>query len=140
MQARWKRRVGRSGFTVVELTIGMTVMIVAVMTSMASQLVALDLTKTLREQSAAMGDLQSAMDEIQLLPPDQIPVATSAFADGQPIATFTDRNLENERIVPDYPGFAGGTVPDPLQIVLTCTWTDWKGRARRMQLSSAVTR
>lgn len=140
MQARWKRRCRRSGFTVVELTIGMTVMIVAVMASMASQLVALDLTKTLREQSAAMGDLQSAMDEIQLLPLDQIPIATSAYADGQPMAAYTDRNLENERIVPDYPGFAGGAVPDPLQIVLTCTWTDWKGRARQMQLSSAVTR
>lgn len=140
MNAHRRRRSRRAGFTVLELTLGMTVLLVAVMTTMASQLVALDLVKSLREQNAAMGDLQSAMNEIQLLPPDDIPIATSLYADGQPIDAYTDRNLPSETIVPDYPGFAGGAVPDPLQIVLTCAWTDWKGRGRTLQLSSAVTR
>jgi prepilin-type N-terminal cleavage/methylation domain-containing protein len=128
------------GFTVIELAISMTVMLVAVFTAMASQLVALDLVKALREQDAAMSDLQSAMDAIQLLPPDDIPIATSLYADDQPIGAFTGRSLTNETITPDYPGYAGGAIPDPLPIVLTCAWTDWKGRARTLALRSAVTR
>ncbi|MCE9595894.1 MAG: type II secretion system GspH family protein [Planctomycetes bacterium] len=140
MNARRNKHARRRGFTVVELTIGMTVMLVAVMTTMASQLVALDLVKSLREQNAAMSDLQSAMDEVQLLPPDDIPIATSLYADGQPIAAYTNLHLPNQTITPDYPGFAGATIPDPLPIVLTCAWTDWKGRQRTMRLNSAVTR
>ncbi|MBI5433740.1 MAG: hypothetical protein HZA52_12990 [Planctomycetes bacterium] len=118
----------------------MTVLMVAVMTTMASQLVALDLVKTVREQSAAMSDLQSAMDEIQREPPDALPIPTSLYADDQPIATFNARNLPNESVTPNYPDYAGGAVPDPLEIVLTCAWTDWKGRPRTLQLASAVTR
>ena len=140
MRGRRHGRARRAGFTVIELTIGMTVMLVAVMTTMASQLVALDLVKTLREQNAAMSDLQSAMDEALLMVPDDLPIATSAFADDQPVATFTNRSLPNQTITPNYPGYAGGAIPDPLQIVLVCAWTDWKGRARVLQLNSAVTR
>ncbi|MCC6406354.1 MAG: hypothetical protein IT453_04240 [Planctomycetes bacterium] len=140
MRGSARRRGTRAGFTVIELTVSMTVLMVAVLTTMASQLVALDLVKTVREQSAAMSDLQSAMDELQMQPPDQLAIATSTYADDQPIATFNDRNLPNETITPDYPGYAGGAIPDPLQIVLTCAWTDWKGRPRTLQLASAVTR
>lgn len=134
------KRVRRRGFTLLELTMAISVMAGAVLTAMATQLASLNLIKTTRESNVAMTDLSAAMEQVLILPVDQIPIATSQFAANQPIAAFTDRNLRDERIVATYPGFAAAVVPDPLTIVLTCTWTDWQNNQRQLTLTSLKTR
>lgn len=133
-------RSGRAGFTLVELMISIIVLLVAVLATFTSQLKSRELLQTSRETGIAMADLQSAMEQILLRPVDQIPIAGSLYADDQPIAAFTNLHLANEVITADYPGFAGGAVPDPLQISLTITWTDPRGRPRTKSLRSMKTR
>jgi hypothetical protein len=85
-----------------------------------------------------MMDLQAAMDRILLTPHNSIPIATSAFADGQPIAAFTNLHLPGQTIVATYPGYAGGAdVPDVLEINLRATWNDFQGRQRALTLSTS---
>lgn len=131
----------RDGFTMVELSIAITVLLVAVLTAFEVQLASQRLVRTSRETNTAMADLQAAMEELLLLPKDDIPVAGSAFEVDQPIAAFEGLHLDDERIVATYPGYVlGGPIPDPLEIVLTETWTDHRGRQRTLQLSSMKTR
>lgn len=140
MKTHMAARGRRAGFTLIELMIAITVLLVAVLGTFVSQLKARELMQTSRETSIAMADLQGAMEQILLRPVDLIPVASSAYADDQPIAAYTDLHLPNQRIVADYPGFSGGAVPDPLPIVLTMTWTDPRGRPRTKTLRSMKTR
>ena len=73
--------------------------------------------------------------------PAEIADPAGPFAEGQPIAAFTDLHLENQRIVPRYPNVVvAGVVPDPLEIVLTITFDDHSGRQRSLSLASLRTR
>lgn len=136
-----RSRRARAGFTIVEVMIALSVLVVTVLATTAAQLVSHDLVRQSRETSVAMSDLQTAMEQILLLPIDDIPVAGSNFQAGQPIAAFNDLHLPAERIVPAYAGFGGGAaVPDPLPITLTMTWNDPKGRSRLLRLSCMKTR
>jgi prepilin-type N-terminal cleavage/methylation domain-containing protein len=134
-------RRGRSGFTLIELMLCVTVLVVAISTAVASQLVAFNLLKTSRETDIAMGDLQGAMEELVLRNIDTLPIAGSPYAAGQPIVAFDDLHLRNESIVATYPNYvAGSQVPDPLQIVVTMTWNDYLGRPRTLRLASMRTK
>jgi prepilin-type N-terminal cleavage/methylation domain-containing protein len=130
----------RAGFTLIELMIAIIVLLVAVLATFTSQLRSRELLQTARETGTATADLQSAMERILARPVDDIPIPTSAFADDQPIADYANLHLANEVVVADYPGYAGGAVPDPLPIVLTVTWTDPRGRPRTKTLRSMKTR
>jgi type II secretory pathway pseudopilin PulG len=130
-----------AGFTLYELMIAVGVLLVAILATLQSQATSIDLVQTTRETETATSDLQACMEQILLRSPDQIPIAGSPFEAGVPIAAYTDRHLRGERIVPTYPNYPGGaTVPDPLQIQLTLTWNDFKGRARSMQIATTRTR
>jgi hypothetical protein len=119
----------------------MLVLVVAVVSAFASQIAALNLIRTTREQNTAVAELTAAMEEATSLPVDLLPIAGSAFADGQPIAAFEGRILPDERVVVTYPGYvAGAPVPDPLAIVMTLTWTDWAGRAATMRVATLKAR
>ncbi len=130
----------RAGFTLIELMIAITVLLVAVLGTFTSQLKARELLQTSRETTIAMADLQGAMEQVLLRPVDLLPIASSAYADDQPIAAYTNLHLPNQLIVADYPGYSGGAIPDPLPIVLTMTWTDPRGRPRSKTLRSMKTR
>jgi prepilin-type N-terminal cleavage/methylation domain-containing protein len=133
------RRTG--GFTLLELMIAVSVILVAVVSTFAAQISSHNLILTSRETNTAVADLQAAMERVLLRPADQIPLAGAAnFPPGTPIAAFNDLHLANQRVVPTYPDFAGGAVPDPLEIVLTMSWNDHKGRPRTMRLASVKTR
>lgn len=124
----------RAGFSLLEILIAILVLIVAVTAAFATQLGSLNLLNTARETNTAMADLENAMERALAFATDQIPVPGSQFQAGQPIAAFQGLHLDNESIVATYPGYAGGTVPDPLEIVLTITWNDWVGRPRTLRL------
>ncbi len=133
-------RRSRAGFTLIELMIAITVLLVAVLGTVTSQLKSNELLQTSRETTIAMADLQAAMEQILLRPVDLIPIGSSLYADDSAIAAYTNLHVANQRIVADYPGYAGAAIPDPLPIVLTMTWTDPRGRPRTEMLRSMKTR
>jgi prepilin-type N-terminal cleavage/methylation domain-containing protein len=127
----------RSGMTLIELMITITLLVVVWGGAMSSQMAASDLVMTGRETSIASVDLQSCMERILSAAHADIPLAGSEFEDGQPVQLYEELHLANQRVVATYPGYvAGQPVPDPLTIVLTVTWNDFEGRPRTMQLST----
>jgi hypothetical protein len=121
--------------------IAIGILLVAVLATIQSQITSLNLVQTTHETDTATSDLQAAMEQILLRSPDQIPITGSPFEAGLPIAAFSNLHLRNERMVPTYPNYAGGpTVTDPLQIQLTLSWNDFRGRPRTMGIASTRTR
>ena len=59
---------------------------------------------------------------------------------GVPVDGFQGLHLPSESIAPSYPGYSGGDVPDPLEIVLTATWLDSRGRPQTLTLGTSKTR
>ena len=119
--------------------IAIIVLMIAVLSAMSSQVTSMNLMRTNRESNAAMTDLETAMEGLLVLDTLQEIVDTSPG--GQAIAGFNGLNLPNEAIVPTYPAYVvGGVVPDPLEINLNMTWTDWRGRPRTLQLATMKAR
>lgn len=129
----------RGGFSLVELMVAMTVLLVAVLGTLVAQLSSHTLLRQARETNVASADLAAAMESLLVLPADQIPLA-GRFPPNVPMAAFEDKSFASQSIVPTYPGFAGGTPPDPLPIVLTMTFDDFQGRRRSLRLVSMKTR
>jgi prepilin-type N-terminal cleavage/methylation domain-containing protein len=131
----------RAGFTMVEVMVAIGVLLVAVVTAFGSQLTSYGLMTSSREDNAAIADLAACMEEVMLRTVDSLPVAGSKYEHGAPIVAYEGLHLRDQRIVATYPGYvAGGVVPDPLTIVLTATWSDTRGRARRVELRSLKVR
>lgn len=136
--ARRRPRHSLAGLTMIEALIAVGVLMVAVLSALSSQVTSLNLITTSRETNTALSDLQAAMEQVLLERADEIP---GAYPADTSLVNFDDLNLQDERIVPTYPGFVvGDVVPDPLPIVLTISWSDYGGRPRFMTLSSMKTR
>lgn len=137
---RRRRARDLGGFSLVETMIGITVVMIAMMASLASQIAASNLQRASRETNQAVMDLKACMDEILVQPPAALPSPGTKYADDSVIAAYSDLHLADELIRVDYPGYvAGGAVPNPLTIALSLTWTDYAGRARELTLSSMKT-
>jgi prepilin-type N-terminal cleavage/methylation domain-containing protein len=131
----------RAGFTMVEVMVAIGVLLVAVVTAFGSQLTSFRLMSSSREDNSAIADLAACMEEVMLETTATLPVAGNVYAHDTPIAAFEGLHLRDQRIVATYPGYvAGGPVPDPLTIVLTATWRDSRGLARRLELRSLKVR
>lgn len=125
----------------VEVMVAIGVLLVAVVTAFGSQLTSFRLMSSSREDNSAIADLAACMEEVMLETVATLPIASSAYAHGASIAAFEDLHLRDQRIVATYPGYvAGGPVPNPLTIVLTATWRDSRGLARRLELRSLKVR
>lgn len=125
----------QAGFTVLELMVAISVLLVATLTALSSQVTSMNLMRTSRETNTAMSDLQAAMEQLLLVPAADLP-EHGDFGEGLSITAFDGLHLAGERIVVTYPGYDGATVPDPLPIVLTLGWNDYAGRPRDLTLRS----
>lgn len=133
------RAVGRqSGFSMLELVVAIAILLVSTLAAFASQVRSFELMDSSRASASAMTDLEVCMEELLTRTADEMPVA---FPPGDAVPGFEDLHLPAESIVPQYPGYvAGGAVPDPLEIVLTATWNDGRGRPQRATLATIKTR
>lgn len=131
---------GRRGMTLLEISIAVTIFMIALLAAFGSQKTALDLTRTSEETQTAVSEMRACMEELLVLPADQIPLATGPYAPDTVIVGFNDRALTNQRITVSYPGLGGGVVPDPLEIRLAMTWDDWVGRPRSLVLETMKAR
>ena len=126
----------------IELLIAITVATVAILGALSAESMCAKLNRASHETNRATSDLQSAMERLLLLSIDAIPDPDrGGVAPGTAFADFDGLHLASESIVATYPNYDGaGTVPDPLEIVLTITWEDAAGRERTLSVSSVKTR
>ena len=127
------------GFTLLELMFALTIMSVGVMAAFMSQMGSMSLMRTAEEQEIILTDLQACVEEMLSLNPEDLPLSSSDYTDGEPIAAYEELHLRGQRIVATYPEFSGVVVPDPLVIRLSASWTDFEGQPRTMSLVTAVT-
>ena len=122
------------GFSLLELTVAIGVLLVATLAAFSSQVQSFVLIESSRDAAVAMTDLEVCMEDVLARTADEIP---AVFPAGEPIPGFEGLHLNAERIVPAYPGLEeGGAAPDPLQIDLVATWNDRRKRAKTMRLTT----
>jgi type II secretory pathway pseudopilin PulG len=136
---RNRRRHSRAGFGLLEVMAATGVLFISLMAAVSSQLAALNLMRTARENDTATAELGAAMETVTGQQIDSLPTS-ALYGDGVTIANFTDRVLRDERVVTAYPGYAPGNVPNPLTIVMTLSWTDWAGRPAQMRVATMKAR
>ncbi len=132
-----KQRLQKGGFTLLELMFALTILSVGVMAAFSGQVNSMNLISSSDETRFAVMDLAAAMESIVARGPDS---AVALFPPDQPLPGFDSLHLIDQQIVPDYTNLVGGLVPDVLQVTLICSWTDFEGRRRSLDLSSAMVR
>lgn len=129
----------RAGFSLLELMFAMSILTVGVMAAFSSQVGSMELMRSSRETQTASADLRAAMEDLLTRTPEfLVGHPNSPFRPGIPVAQYDGLHLSDESIVATYPNYAGDTVPDILQVQLICTWTDYEGRERELQLITAL--
>ena len=128
----------RAGFSLLELMIAVVLLTFGVLSAFYGQVSSLNLLRAARERNTAMSDLEACMETILAEPLEDIP---GSFPGGVSVPAYDGLHLDGQLLVPVYPGYAGvGPVPEPLEIRLTVTWNDWRGRAQTVRLASVRTR
>ena len=134
--ARLQRRC--SGFTMIELLVAITVLLVSLAAAFGSQVASFGVIGSSRDSTLAMAELERCMEEVLTKSSDNIPVD---YPEGDPIPGYGDVRLKQQAIAPRYPDYSGsGAIPDPLDVVLEATWLDDRGRLQRLTLTTTVAR
>ena len=137
-EARGSARRASPGFSMVEMLVAIGVVMVTTLAGFVTQVQSFDLIDSSRDSVVAVTDLEVCVEEVLATSADGIP---DAFPAGAPIAAYSGLHLPNQIIVPTYPNYAGiGDVPDTLEIVLTMTWDDRRGRPQILTVTTAKTR
>jgi len=137
LTARNGARGSRRGFTMLEVMFGTLVLAISLLAAFSSQVLSLNLVRTSRDVNTATSELTAALEEVITPSIDAIP---TTYAPNTAIAKFAGRALRDESIVVAYPNFAGGAVPNPLEVVVTITWTAWNGRPATLSLATMKAR
>ena len=135
------RKVHRqAGFGLVELVVALSIASIVILGVGLTQAASVELNRTSNETNLAVADLRTAMEEILSLSLEEVPDVGGPYAPGIPVAAYSDLHLDGERLVVSYPNYAGGDVPDPLEILVTVTWNDFAGRPRSVSMATWMTR
>ena len=122
----------------VELAVAVGILMIVNVGAFGTLLQSFDLIKSSRGSNVAMTDLEVCMEQVLAETVDAIPVE---FPEGAEIPGFTELHLSGQRITPSYPNLTGSSSTQPvLDIVLTSTWLDDRGRPRSLTLSTAQSR
>jgi prepilin-type N-terminal cleavage/methylation domain-containing protein len=139
MQATSSVRRSQGGFTILELMFAITVMLIGLAAAFGGQVGTRNVVRQSRETQLALTQLETVAEAIIAEVPDKLPVAGSAYAHGQEVALPTEVGLRDLAVICTYPGYtAGSPVPNPLQVHIEVTWTDFQGRRRDLSLDTAV--
>ena len=133
MKSRATKRGLRSGTSIVEVMIAMTVLMVGVTGTIITNVSASQLSSTSEETRLATAALSDAVEQAKLLLgpndifatiPQNVPMQLPAVG------------LDNLQVTPSYPGFA---VDDRTIVIrFVATWTTFDGGNRRLQLTTAI--
>lgn len=125
----------------VEIMIAATVVVVSIGGSLLSQMTARQLARTASETSLAVDELHNALEEVLARPRAQIVDPDGFSPAGDPIASYTDRVLDDEVVVASYPGYTvGDPLPDVLDVRVTIIWTTFDRRQRSLTLRGSTSR
>jgi Tfp pilus assembly protein PilV len=119
--------------TLLELAIAASLLSIAVLALFSTLVTSECMTKNARESNIAVFELQSLIEEIRGTPFDAI---ADSYPDGQFVAAYDTRRLNEERIRVDYVD----TAAEPLDITLTITWRNYQGRNVTMNMRTLVAR
>lgn len=119
-------KAGTAGFTFIEVVVATSLLAVASLVAFPTILSFFDLSEHARQENIATHDLSAAVEDLLAVP---FADAIGSYPDGQPIPKFNNLHLRNEQIVVSYVDVTA----DPLEVILTATWLDPKGRARQEQ-------
>lgn len=131
-------RRSRGGFTLLELMIAITVMLIGVAAAFGGQVGTQSVIRQSRETQLALTQLEAVGEAVIAQVPQQLPESPD-YGDGLVIDLPTEVPLRNLQLVCTYPDFvAGQEVPNPLEVLIAATWTDFEGRQRVLTLATAV--
>jgi prepilin-type N-terminal cleavage/methylation domain-containing protein len=118
----------QAGLSLVEVMVAIVVLLVASSAAFMSQLTSMRMIHQSRDIAVAMSDLEACMDGVRSSPVDGLAVAGSDYEHGESVAQYADLHLRGQRLVVTYPGYvAGAPLPDPLQVLISATWTPDRG-------------
>jgi prepilin-type N-terminal cleavage/methylation domain-containing protein len=131
--ARRARRPSPRGFTLVEVVLAIVVLAISALVAFPTMLSFTQLSDAASDENLATHDLMAAVEDLMATPFANL---TTTYAHGTAIPKYTGRSLANEQIVVTYPDPAA----DPLEIVLTASWTDRRGHPRQEAFRCVRTR
>src|SRR5262245_51415550 len=121
----------RAGFSMVELMVAITLLMVATSGTLIANVAARNLTRTSRETRAATLAAAAAMEGMLLVPPQE---ALAQHPAGNKI-DVGDFGLRDLSVVPSYPDYVAGD--ELLRIELSVSWTTFDGDSRTMVFVTA---
>ncbi|MBX7258320.1 MAG: prepilin-type N-terminal cleavage/methylation domain-containing protein [Candidatus Hydrogenedentes bacterium] len=133
---RYRRFRDEEGVTLLELTIAIALFAIvmgATATSLVSYYVALDMQNQRHSAIKDCATILSNMRDVRNTNPDDFPDAiTAVWPDGTTIPNAG--TLPQETITVDYVN----PNANPLEVTITCTWVDMRGRQLTAALSSVL--
>jgi prepilin-type N-terminal cleavage/methylation domain-containing protein len=131
-----KKFTAKSGFTLLELMIGVAVLVIALVGLIAAYIGCFTLNNSARNLTIAINDAQCVAEEIRdvNIPSDIVIEDWTAWAANDPPAGGGCNSLDNEIVIVTYPA---GTTAAPLQILITVAWTE-KNRQRSTRVATLL--
>src|SRR5262245_35815270 len=121
----------RAGFSMVELMVAITLLLVATSGTLLANVAARNLTRTSRETRAATLAAAAALEGMLVEPLAEL---VAQHPEGKLLAVG-EFGLRDMQVVPAYPDYVAGA--ELLRIQLTVSWTTFEGAARTMVFETA---